>query len=35
MRKLYNKITFLNIPIDAITMKETLQRVENAIVVNK
>ena len=26
-----NKINFLNIPIDAITMQETLQRVENAI----
>jgi N-acetylglucosaminyldiphosphoundecaprenol N-acetyl-beta-D-mannosaminyltransferase len=29
------KINFLNIPIDAITMQETLERVENAIVVNK
>ena len=29
------KINFLNIPIDAITMKETLQRVENAIVSKK
>jgi len=28
------KINFLNIPIDAITMKETLQRVENAIADN-
>ena len=28
----YKKINFLNIPIDAITMKETLQRVEDAIV---
>ena len=26
------KINFLNIPIDAITMQETLQKVENAIV---
>jgi N-acetylglucosaminyldiphosphoundecaprenol N-acetyl-beta-D-mannosaminyltransferase len=30
-----NKINFLNIPIDAITMRETLERVENAIVANK
>jgi len=29
------KINFLNIPIDAITMQETLERVENAIVANK
>jgi N-acetylglucosaminyldiphosphoundecaprenol N-acetyl-beta-D-mannosaminyltransferase len=29
------KINFLNIPIDAITMQETLQRVENAITSNK
>jgi UDP-N-acetyl-D-mannosaminuronic acid transferase (WecB/TagA/CpsF family) len=29
------KINFLNIPIDAITMKETLERVEKAIVANK
>jgi len=28
------KINFLNIPIDAITMRETLERVENAIVAN-
>ena len=26
------KINYLNIPIDAITMQETLERVENAIV---
>ena len=29
------KINFLNIPIDAITMQETLERVEKAIVLNK
>ena len=29
------KINFLNIPIDAITMQETLERVERAIVANK
>jgi len=29
------KINFLNIPIDAITMQETLERVENAIIANK
>ena len=29
------KINFLNIPIDAITMQETLERVEKAIVFNK
>ena len=29
------KINFLNIPIDAITMKETLQKVENAIALKK
>ena len=29
------KINFLNIPIDTITMQETLERVEKAIVLNK
>ena len=29
------KINFLNISIDAITMQETLERVENVILVNK
>jgi hypothetical protein len=29
------KVIFLNIPIDAITMQETLERVENTIVANK
>ena len=29
------KINFLRIPIDAITMQETLERVENAIIANK
>ena len=35
MISLQNKINFLNIPIDAITMQETLERVENAIIANK
>ena len=29
------KINFLNIPIDAITMQETLEKVENAIFLKK
>ena len=35
MISLQNKINFLNIPIDALTMSETLDRVENAINLNK
>ena len=35
MISLQNKINFLNIPIDAITMQETLERVEKVIVANK
>ena len=35
MISLRNKINFLNIPIDAITMQETLRKVENTIVLKK